>query len=330
MGVSAPVFKSIFALHSNEEGLHTPKTLIFMYTGELAALGAAVFWTGTALAFEAAGRRIGSLSLNLIRLLMGLAFLSVYTGLMRGLWWPTDATQHQWIWLSASGLVGFVLGDLLLFQAFVVIGARVSMLLMALAPPFAALISWAWLGEHMRPMQWLGMLLVVSGIATVILKRGEATEGEKRPKNLSVKLPWAGLLLGIGGALGQGGGLVMSKYGMGDFDPFSANQIRALTGIIGFAVVITLARRWGFFARGLRNGKGMLFASMGALMGPFLGVGLSLMAVQHTQAGVAATLMAITPVLIIPPTVLIHKEPVKLSEIIGALITVLGVSLMFV
>ena len=99
------------------------------------------FWSITALSFETASKKVGSLPVNIIRLVIGLAFLSVMNWMSRGLLLPTDASLHNWIWLSVSGLIGFVIGDFLLFKSFTVIGAWLAMLIMTLAPPMAAVFG---------------------------------------------------------------------------------------------------------------------------------------------------------------------------------------------
>ena len=141
--------------------------MIQLYLGEIAALLTAVCWTVTAMAFESAGKRVGALSLNLIRLLIGLLFLSVFNLFYNHAFFP-QATGYQWFWLVASGLVGFVLGDLFLFRAFIMIGARVSMLIMSLVPPITALIGWITLGEVLTSIEFLGMAITISGIMLVM------------------------------------------------------------------------------------------------------------------------------------------------------------------
>jgi drug/metabolite transporter (DMT)-like permease len=79
----------------------------------------------------------------------------------------------------------------------------------------------------------------------------------------------------------------------------------------------------------LNDRRGMLYASLATITGPFIGVSLSLMAVQYTNAGIASTIMALTPVLIILPSYLIFKQKVKVIEVIGAFISIAGVSLFF-
>ncbi|VAW29311.1 hypothetical protein MNBD_BACTEROID07-526, partial [hydrothermal vent metagenome] len=118
--------------------------------GQIAALLTAVFWTVTALAFEGATRRVGPFAVNLIRLLLAVLFLSLLTYFTRGLVLPTDATAHNWIWLGLSGVVGFIIGDYFLFSSYPIIGSRISMLIMTLAPPLAAFLSWIVLGETMN------------------------------------------------------------------------------------------------------------------------------------------------------------------------------------
>jgi drug/metabolite transporter (DMT)-like permease len=301
------------------------------HLGEFAALLTAIFWTITALAFESASKKIGSLPVNLIRLGMALILLSLYAWFTRGYILPTDATGYQWFWLSMSGLVGFVLGDLFLFRSYVVINARVSMLIMALAPPIAAVISWFALGEHLTLKQGLGMLLTFAGIAMVILKREVNEEGnsESKQKRVSLNYPLSGLLLAFGGAVGQAGGLVLSKIGMQDYNVVAAVQIRVITGVVGFSFIILFFKRWYTFKSALKNIDALKRVSIGAFFGPFLGVTFSLLSIKYTSTGVASAIMSIVPVLIIAPAVVIFKEKFNSKELIGALITVGGVMLFF-
>ncbi len=279
------------------------------------------------MAFESAGKRVGALSLNLIRLVIGLVFLAIYNTIVNGEFFPT-ATNYQWFWLALSGLIGFVLGDLFLFRAFIMIGARISMLLMALVPPIAALIGWITLGERLSGMEFLGMGITLSGIVLVMSSKLEINKGALG-KSLKTGPLLLGSLLALGGAVGQAAGLVLSKKGMQDMDPFSATQIRIMTGVIGFAIVITIFKRWKHLFGALKDLKAMKFMTLGSFTGPFLGVSLSLLAVQHTDTGVAATLMALTPVMIIPPAIMMKKEKISAIEIIGALVSVGGVALFF-
>jgi drug/metabolite transporter (DMT)-like permease len=297
------------------------------YLGEIAALLTAVCWTVTAMAFETAGKRVGALSLNLIRLVIGLGFLAIYNAIFNDGFLPT-ATGYQWFWLTLSGVVGFVLGDLFLFRAFILIGARISMLIMAMVPPITALIGWITLGEILTGIEFLGMGLTLLGIVLVISTKLDIKKGAFG-KTLKMGPLLLGSLLALGGAIGQAAGLVLSKKGMQDMNAFEATQIRIMAGVVGFTLVITLFKRWGHLLGALKDLKAMKFMTLGSFTGPFLGVSFSLLAVQHTDTGVAATLMALTPVMIIPPAILLNKERIKIIEIIGAIISIGGVALFF-
>jgi len=293
------------------------------HLGEFAALLTAIFWTVTSLSFESASHKIGSVAVNILRLIIGLTFLSVFTLIRRGLILPLDASCENWIWLSLSGLVGFVFGDLFLFKSYTMIGSRFSMLIMTLVPPITALFSFIILGERLTLFHYLGMTLTFSGIAMAIFSRNG--KGEK----LSLKLSSKGILYAFGGALGQALGLVLSKFGLKDYDPFAATQIRIIAGIIGYTMLVTILARWGSVYKATRNKEGMLLTSLGAFFGPFLGVSFSLIAVKYTEAGIASTIMALVPVFIILPAIVLYKQKVTLPELLGAIVSVAGVALFF-
>jgi drug/metabolite transporter (DMT)-like permease len=291
--------------------------------GEFAALLTAVCWTLSALAFEIACKRVGSLAVNWIRLVMGFALLSLFCWFYRDMLFPSDASVFAWLWLSLSGIIGFSIGDLLLLKAFTVVGARISMLIMTFVPPMTALIGWAVLGETLGGRGLLGMALTVGGIVLVVLER--KTEQEQKVFTHSVK----GVLLAFGGAVGQAVGLVLSKYGMGSYDAFAATQIRILAGTISFSILLFPIRGWLRVKNATKNRKAIFHTFLGAFFAVFLGVSFSLLAVQHTNTGIASTIMAIVPVLIIPPAVILFKEKVTFREVIGAIIAVSGVALLF-
>jgi drug/metabolite transporter (DMT)-like permease len=297
---------------------------ITSHSGEFAALAVAVFWTITALAFESASRKVGSLTVNIIRLSLAMIFLSIYTLIFRGYLFPTDATTHNWVWLGLSGIVGLVLGDYFLFRSYPLIGSRFAMLIMTLAPPLAAIFGYFILGESLNLLQMAGMVIVILGIALAIFNK--PVKGER----LSIKLSGAGLLFAFIGAIGQGLGIVLSKYGMEGYDAFASTQIRILAGLAGFVILISLLRRWGNVWAAVRNAPAMKALVLGAFFGPFLGISFSLLSVKFTQAGIASTIMAIVPILILAPSAWIYKEKITAVEIAGAVLSVAGVAFFFI
>lgn len=274
------------------------------------------------MAFESAGKRVGSVPVNLIRLGMALILHAGVSLLRRGAPIPVDASSHAWLWLSLSGIVGFCIGDLCLFRAFVVLGARLSVLMMALVPPITAILGRAFLGERMSRMDLVGMTVTLAGVAWVILERKRTESGHQRH-------PVSGILLGLGGATGQAVGLILSKYGMLEYDALASTEIRVISGIVGFAIIFLFAGWWPRVFAAIKDRSAMVRTGVGAFFGPFMGVSLSLLAVQHTASGVAATIMAIVPVLIIPPVILIYRERVSPRAIGGAALAVAGTVILF-
>jgi len=301
------------------------------HLGEIFALATAVSWTATALVFQQATRKVGSLTVNVLRLIIAFVFFGIISLLIRGEFIPTDASAHAWVWLSISGLIGFVFGDYCLLKSFIYISARVSMLIMSISPLFAALISWVALGETMDLLAMLAMSITLGGIAIVVMKKEKKDiELPNGINGLKFSFSKKGLLYAFGGATGQAVGLVLSKYGMGEYDAFAATHIRVIAGGVGLILVVFFTKRWGRVFQTLLHKKTMMYIGIGSFCGPFIGVYLSLLSIKYTTIGAASTIMAIMPVMIIPPAMVLYKEKVTIREIMGAFIAVGGVMLFFI
>jgi drug/metabolite transporter (DMT)-like permease len=299
------------------------------HLGEFAALLTAFFWTCTALAFTGAGKRIGSLSVNYWRLIVGIIFLCSFTFIRFGSFFPHDIDLKGWLWLALSGFIGVFLGDLFLFKAFTIVGPRIALLLMSLAPALAAFISWFALNETLDLFDFIGMAVTTAGIALVILTKPKNSNGEKN--NFKLRHNVKGIVFALLGAIGQATGLVISKIGLqSTSNPFYATQIRLYAGILGFAILITYLRRWKPIIASLKDIKAVGILSVGAFFGPFLGISFSLLAIQYANPGIVQTITSITPVLIIPFSVWFFKEKITLREVLGAVIAVGGISLFFI
>ena len=288
------------------------------HIGEFAGLGVSLCWTMSALFFEKAGHKIGSLSVNFIRLLFAIGFLGITTFISRGIFFPTDATGYQWFWLGLSGFIGFFLGDMLLFQSYMVIGSRTATLVMSLAPMLTAVIGWFFLNEILSAKNIIAISISVSGIIIAISNR-----------KMKLNIPFKGFLLAFGGALGQAVGLILSKKGMGHYDPVAATQIRAIFGLFSFGILITVLRRWPKIRQAFTHTSAMKSVTVGAIFGPFIGVALGLFAIQQTKTGIASTLMALVPIFIIAPSAIMFKEKIKPQQVIGAVVSIAGATMFF-
>lgn len=292
---------------------------------------------------EVASKRMGSLPFNVLRMALSLIMLMAVMWWYTGQPYPVAADADTWFWLSLSGFVGYVLGDFCLFNSYILIGSRYGQLLMTLAPPLAALFGWMLLGQSMTWLAILGMCITITGIATAIYR-------PRQHDDTSATLPLRGVLYGIGASIGQGVGLVLSAKGLMHYEqtveamglsfahggsaatvlPFASTAIRAITGLVGFTLWTTLTRQTQGIRQGIRSGRTMLAALGATITGPFIGVSLSLMATLYTSIGIAQTIMAMTPVLIILPTYLFFHQPIHWREVLGAIISVCGVALFFV
>jgi drug/metabolite transporter (DMT)-like permease len=292
--------------------------------GALAALATALAWALSSTAFTFATLRAGAMAVNRVRLLMAVGWLIVAHGLL-GVPLPLQADGDRWLWLSASGLVGLVLGDGCLFQAFVWIGPRLAMLLLSSAPALASLWAWWFLGEALSASQLSGILVTMGGVAWVVLARenGPGHRGSDRRYGL-------GILCGLGGAAGQAGGLILAKQGaMGGFPALSVTLMRMLAATAALWLYTALRGQsretLGRFAAD-RSAWGYTLA--GSFLGPFLGVTLSIVAIQHSAVGIASTLMALPPVFLLPLCALLFKERVGWQAILGTGVAMAGVAVL--
>ena len=303
------------------------------YLGELISVSVAFSWTATALLSEYGSKRMGNLVLNVLRMMLALVFGMAMFWIVAGSPLPLAGSWQAYGWLLLSGLVGYVVGDYCLFQCYIIIGSRFGQLFMTLAPLAAALTAWLALGEQMTLASMAAMAITLTGIAISVLGRDEE-------HHVSLKLPLNGVLFAIAAAVCQGIGLVLSKIGMNYYQesvgqellwllPFSSNFFRCIAGLAGFTLMLYLREGLTPLRTALHDAKGFSTAVLTTIFGPFVGVGFSLMAVQYTGAGIASTLMALTPIIIILPSYWLYHQPITQKGVIGAIISVVGVSLFF-
>jgi drug/metabolite transporter (DMT)-like permease len=296
------------------------------WQGEAAGLLTSVCWTGSSIAFTLAGRRVGSVVVNHVRLWMALVVICGLHWAVFGNPFPYgSAGSSRLMWLGLSGLIGYTIGDSLLFEAFVRVGPRLSMLMMTLSPIFAALLAWVFLGESLTPMKVAGIAVTLSGIAMVIIETGGADSRSKSGKNV------VGILLGAGSGFCQAAALLLSKIGMhGGYSAFSANLIRLTAASITVSLIAAMRKELLGDVRRMtadRPALGHTFAA--TLLGPVIGVLLMLYSITHTYVGVASTLMSLSPVLLLPISHAMFGEKIRWPAVLGTFISMAGVVLLF-
>ena len=307
------------------------------YLGELISLGVAFSWTMAALASEVGSKRLGVFVMNVWRMGVTLLLSALLMWFTLGEPYPVYAGGDAWLWLLLSGVVGYFFGDWCLFNSYLTIGSRMGQLFMTLAPMFAALSAWIMIGQTLSWTSLVAMVVTLAGISISVLGRDDH-------HHFSVTLPTKGILYGIGAGLGQGLGLVISKIGLDhytqnvpadvlpqvvNFLPFGSNMIRCVAGLVCFSAWLVLSGHAGRMRESLNERKGLIATMVAVFTGPFIGVGFSLMAVQYTAAGIASTIMAMTPILILLPSRWLFHQPITMRNVVGAVVSVIGVSLFF-
>jgi drug/metabolite transporter (DMT)-like permease len=299
------------------------------FLGELAAVGTSLAFSIGSVFFTFAGRSVGTGFLNRVRLALALLFTMLLHQLIIGSLYPVNTPPDTFMWMAASGLVGYVLGDALLFQGFVLVGPRLSFLMMALAPVLSTIMAWVFLHEGLSSIEILGIVITVAGIGIVVGKPPESTQSETSQKDL--KQYFSGLLFAFGGALGQAGGSLLSKIGLaGGLPAVSGNAIR-LTAAVILVWILAIFRRElvTTYKTALQSRRIMLFVVIGTLAGPVIGVWLALTSVQLAPLGVVTTLQSLPPIFLIPIGYFVFKERITRRIVLGTLIAILGSVLLF-
>lgn len=296
------------------------------YTGEIAALATAFLWMLSSLCWTSAGERIGSLAVNVIRLLVALPMVMGYLWLTEGVPAPFSASANTWFYLSLSGALGFFVCDLLLFKAFLLIGPRLGMLILSLAPPMTALIGRFFLQEHLTLLNWLGMALTIAGVAWVILASSTQTGTGCR-----YVFTLRGGVLALFAAACQACAMVVAKMGLKeDISAIAATEIRLISGLGCFLLLLLILRRYPMLFKAAQDRRAVGIIVFGALVGPVVGVAMLMVAISHIQTGLAQTFLALSPVLIIPFMRLLYKERITCHAVAGALLAFVGIALLFV
>jgi drug/metabolite transporter (DMT)-like permease len=296
--------------------------------GNSAAICTAFLWTGSSILFTSAGKRIGFFSVNAYRSAITVGMLVCAHVILLGYVLPA-ASGEQWFWMGLSGIVGLGIGDFGLFAAYVLIGPRRSLLVMASSPIFASVSAFLMLGETFPDLAILGIAVTLIGIFMVLLEREE----NAKESTLEGKRRTWGIFAAVVAAAGQGIGIVLSKKGMylGEsvaMNPVSAALIRMIIATVFVWVAAVSLRKLPELQKTAKDKEGLKFVSGGALIGPFLGMTLSLFAVAYTQAGVAQTLLSLEPLIIIPLLWKIYGERTNWRGIIGAAVAVVGVTIL--
>ena len=290
--------------------------------GEIAALVTALLWSATSIVFTEASIRVGPIYVNVTRMFMALVYLTITLLIMNI---KIDLSINQLGNLAVSGFAGLVIGDTFLFKAFRCVGARISMLIMALVPPISAFLAFFFLGERLSFLGIVGIAIAVFGIALVVLKR------EEKPTS-NYKIDYTGIFYALIGAGGQAVGLIFAEnaFNEGEMSGFLASFVRIAFAVIIIYPIALLTKRYKNPIRIYMNDKhALLFTAIGSVIGPYLGITFSMISISHAKVGIASTIMATVPIIMLPMVRYYYKEKLSWISIVGAFIAVIGISILF-
>lgn len=292
------------------------------FIGEIFALIAAFGWVGSSVMFERASKKLSGLSVNIIRLVIAMLLLMIITTFTRGMALPFDATSKMAFYLGISGMMGLFIGDFFLYQAYTLIGARITLVLMTLAPIVVSILGFLFLGETLTFQQIIGILITCTGVTLVILKNS----GDN--KKLSINFSKKGLIFAILAVTGEAIGIIFTKIGSANYDSFATTQVRSIPALLAFIFFISLKGEWKSVAKAATDRLGVLYITLGTIIAT-VGMCSLIEGMRHTKMGVVTTIASTSPILIIPISIIFFKEKITKREMIGAGVSVVGVALFF-
>jgi drug/metabolite transporter (DMT)-like permease len=303
--------------------------------GETACLGAASLWAVSVLLFRGPIREHGPRTINLAKcglaaVLQGATVLALgQAGRLTG------APQAELAFLAASGLIGLTVGDTALFAAVSRIGVHRTLLLQTLAPLFAAALALAWRGERPTPPQMLGTILILAGVALVV------APGRRRPIADALPAPDGAVASGSGGgwdspgiglaalaAFGQGAGVVLAKNGMESIPPVAASFFRLAVAAVGLLLVSAALRRLDRLAGLFRAPASLVRVVPATFLGTYIALFLMMAGVALAPAGVAAVLLATSPVFSLVLEAVVDRRGITAREAAGTALAVAGVAVL--
>ena len=295
------------------------------YAGMGAALATAFLWALSSIFFSIAGKRLGSIAVNRIRLMFAVLWLIITHTLLLGTPVPVNASPERWMWFSLSGIVGLAIGDAFLFQAYVLIGPRITTLFMASVPVISSILGWFFYRETLNPLEILGIAVTVGGILLVVMDGNKSEVAANNPRNYTI-----GLICGMSAAIGQAVGMALAKNGLVDNFPSLSGTLMRMIAAMAVVWVLTLfaGKARVTMREASLDRRALLAIILGSIVGPFLGVWCSLIATQAEVLGIASTLMSLTPIFVLPIVFFVFKEKVTRRAVFGTIVALVGTTIL--
>ena len=292
-----------------------------------AALLTVLLFSVSGIAGERSARYLGGQRANLLRLFFATAVMGVVTVVF----FRESIRTETFGWLFFSGIVGFGLGDIALFLAYVRIGARLTILLnLCTAPLWSALLERVWLGTTLSGIQLFAGGIILAGVAMALLARPPGGGQGSRV---------VGILCGLTAGCGQGLGAVISRkaFEVATVDGFVLNGMSAaaqrvlggfFTALVVWAVIYMIGKSHSRPKVSASQGKKILWLAATTLCGPILGVSCFQWSLMELPSAISTAVVATTPIAMIPLAIWIDRERLRPLSVLGAITAVAGVVLL--
>lgn len=293
--------------------------------GQLLGLLTAVCWAQNSLVYRFLGTKVGSDAVAHVRMWIALPAIILLAYFIEGSFFPTSLSAQTYLVLFASGVIGYFITDLMLFQAYVWLGARESMVIMTLSPVATAIFSYFLFAERLKPMQMLGILLTILGVITMVVggKKIKGGENEERQKT-------KGMTFAILASIMQSVSFLLAKFALESTGPVSTNLLRNVGGLMAFILYsFVIKRNAKAHFKAFKNPKWLALLFLAAMLGPVIGMSSQMKAFTLAPVGIVTTITQTTPILLLPVDKFILKKKITASSLLGTFVSIIGVGILF-
>ncbi len=286
-----------------------------MWLGEVLSIGSALAWAVAVIIYKRLGESLPPLLLNLLKNLLVLALLLASVALLR---LPPPALSLRVLGvLLLSGVLGIAVADSLYFAALNRLGAARAGILGNLYSPFVIALSVLFLGEGLRPLQWLGFVLVSTGVLVV-------GHGDGSAQGVAARRLRQGLLLGVAAIFLMAAAIVMIKPLLSGLPVLWVVLLRTAAGLAALSALFAWRRQapWQLL-RGRHLRWPLLLTA--AFFGQYLAVLMWVGGYKYAPATVAAVLNETSSAFIVLLAALFLREALTRRKLLGVACTLAGV-----
>ncbi|EAS06179.1 integral membrane protein DUF6 containing protein (macronuclear) [Tetrahymena thermophila SB210] len=329
-----------------------------MIEGAIAALFAAFSYATSSNIYSQVVKTCTPIQLNYLRAITSIVIMYFMLLLTADSILPDDSYRNYSL-LAVSGFLGIGIGDCFYFKALSILGARKTILLETMAPPFTGLISFFYYGKSLSFFGWVGIFVVAYGVNMVVNEQQQKEPQTEADLELQVELQSQntlentptedkhhafnkqnqkqseqqiefkeqlfGIACGIAFTFCQALGMVLSHDAAqsGKLSSLQSSLLRIIAGLVCCIIIIFFKKdesyKWPFDTKE----KNKIFL-LGTLLGPILGIWCQQTSLLYTRPEISQTILATTPLFGL--AISWYKgEQMKAKYFVGSIIAILGV-----